>query len=245
MPLCGGPPRQTRTGDESGGQYDAGVSVERRGVVSSRRLPTYRRAIDRAIFKGRLRGLSSDAMIKAIPTDLPEVIVIEPAVFPDERGFFFESWHAEKFRHIGIDVRFVQDNHSKSAQGTLRGLHYQLPPHAQGKLVRVVEGEVFDVAVDLRRSSPTFGRWTAEILSAANHRMMWIPAGFGHGFYVTSASAQFLYKCTDIYAPDAARFVRWDDPDLAIEWPLVGGKAPALSKKDAAAPRLAAAELFD
>lgn len=183
--------------------------------------------------------------MKAIPTDLPEVIVIEPRVFPDERGFFFESWHAEKFRELGIAAEFVQDNHSKSSQGTLRGLHFQLPPHAQGKLVRVIDGEVFDVAVDLRRSSPTFGRWVGETLSAENHRMMWIPAGFGHGFYVTSESAQFLYKCTDVYAPDTARFVRWDDAQLAIDWPLVDGVAPVLSDKDAVAPSLAEAEVFE
>jgi len=183
--------------------------------------------------------------MKATPTDLPEVIVVEPTVFPDDRGFFFESWQVEKFLALGIEALFVQDNHSASTRGTLRGMHYQLSPRAQGKLVRVIEGEVFDVAVDLRKSSPTFGRWTGAHLSAENRKMIWIPPGFGHGFYVTSESAQFLYKCTDLYAPETARSVRWDDPELGIEWPLVDGEAPVLSTQDAAAPKLADAELFE
>lgn len=174
--------------------------------------------------------------MKAIPTDLPEVIVIEPRVFPDERGFFFESWHAEKFRELGIAAEFVQDNHSKSSQGTLRGLHFQLPPHAQGKLVRVIDGEVFDVAVDLRRDARTFRRWTGHELRADEPRQLWIPPGYAHGFVVTEGPALFAYKCTARYDPHSELTVRWDDPDLAIEWP---GGPPTLSAKDAGAPGLA------
>jgi len=192
-----------------------------------------------------LKKTERENAMKATPTALPEVIVVEPRVFPDERGFFFESWQAAKFRELGIDADFVQDNHSKSSQGTLRGMHFQLPPKAQGKLVRVIQGEVYDVAVDLRKSSPTFGRWVGETLSAENQKMMWVPPGFGHGFYVTSESAEFLYKCTDLYAPELARFVRWDDPTLGIDWPLVDGAAPVLSPKDAEAPLLGDAECFE
>lgn len=176
-------------------------------------------------------------------TRLSEVKLIEPTVFEDERGFFLESWHAQKFVEAGIDLTFVQDNHSRSVQGTLRGLHYQLPPKAQGKLVRVTLGEVFDVAVDIRQGSPTFGQWVGEYLSAENKRMLWIPPGFAHGFYVTTEIAEFQYKCTDYYAPELDRAIRWDDPQLAIDWPLKG--EPVLSVKDAQAQYLMQAELPD
>ena len=174
-------------------------------------------------------------------TSIPDVRMIEPKVFGDARGFFFESWNARAFAAAGIDVAFVQDNHSRSHRGVLRGLHYQIE-HAQGKLVRVVEGEVFDVAVDLRRSSPTFGRWVGERLSAQNRRMMWIPAGFAHGFAVLSESAEFLYKTTDYYAPDDERTLLWNDPAIAVAWPLAG--APVLKPKDAAGTPLAQAETY-
>jgi dTDP-4-dehydrorhamnose 3,5-epimerase len=180
--------------------------------------------------------------VKAIPTAIPEVLVIEPAVFGDARGFFFESWNRRAFGEIvGRDVEFVQDNHSASARNVLRGLHYQVR-QAQGKLVRVVAGEVFDVAVDLRRSSPTFGRWVGERLSAQNRRMMWVPEGFAHGFLVLSEAAEFLYKTTDYYAPEHERTLLWNDPSLAIVWPLEG--APVLKPKDAAGLPLAQAETF-
>jgi len=179
------------------------------------------------------------------PTALPEVLLIEPKVFGDERGFFLESYNqAALDRAIGQPVRFVQDNHSRSAGGVLRGLHYQLQPHAQGKLVRVTAGRVFDVAVDLRRSSPRFGRWCGVELAAEDHRQLWIPPGFGHGFLVLSESADFLYKTTDYYAPQSEAAVRWDDATLAIDWPLAG-LAPKLSAKDVAAPRLGEARCFD
>jgi dTDP-4-dehydrorhamnose 3,5-epimerase len=171
------------------------------------------------------------------------VVVVEPQLFGDERGFFMETWHADKFAAAGIATSFVQDNHSRSAQGILRGLHYQVE-HAQGKLLRVVQGEVFDVAVDVRRSSPTFGRWVGVTLSAENRRQVWVPPGFAHGFYVTSVSADVVYKCTDVYSPAYERALRWDDADLGIAWPLVGGKAPTLSAKDAAGLRLRDAETF-
>ncbi len=168
--------------------------------------------------------------MKIVATDLPEVLIIEPTVFGDERGFFYESFNAKKFAAFtGIDVQFVQDNHSKSAHNVLRGLHYQIQ-QAQGKLVRVTAGAVFDVAVDLRRSSPNFGKWTGVTLSAENHRQMWIPVGFAHGFIVTSESAEFLYKTTDFWAPEHERCLRWDDPTVAINWPL--SAAPSLSAKD-------------
>lgn len=170
--------------------------------------------------------------MRFLPTRIPEVVVIEPQVFGDSRGFFMETWHARKFAAAGLDLTFVQDNHSKSCQGTLRGLHYQIE-QPQGKLVRVVSGEVFDVAVDLRRSSPTFGQWVGEVLSAENRRMLWVPPGFAHGFYVTSESAEFVYKCTEFYAPEHERCIRWDDQELAILWPLVHGVPPLLSAKDA------------
>ena len=166
-----------------------------------------------------------------VTTCLPEVLIIEPKVFGDERGFFFESFNQRAFDEAtGLSLPFVQDNHSKSAKNVLRGLHYQLPPQAQGKLVRVVAGEVFDVAVDIRRDSPNFGQWTSAVLSAENRRQLWIPPGFAHGFLVLSDSAEFLYKTTDYYAPALERCIRWDDPVLAIDWPL--SAAPVLSAKD-------------
>lgn len=162
--------------------------------------------------------------MRFVPTAIPEVVIIEPQVFGDARGFFMETWHAGKFAAGGLDLHFVQDNHSRSAQGILRGLHYQIT-QPQGKLVRVVRGTVFDVAVDLRRSSPSFGRWVGVELSEDNHRQLWVPPGFAHGFYVMSESADFVYKCTELYAPEHERCLRWDDPALAITWPLQIGRA--------------------
>ena len=180
--------------------------------------------------------------MKSIPTAIAEVLVIEPKVFGDARGFFFESWNQEAFdRAVGHEVRFVQDNHSASGRGVLRGLHYQVR-QAQGKLVRVVAGEVYDVAVDLRRSSPTFGRWVGERLSEDNRRMMWVPEGFAHGFLVLSESAEFLYKTTDYYAPEHERTLLWNDARLAIDWPLAG--QPLLKPKDASGTPLEQAETF-
>jgi len=173
---------------------------------------------------------------------VPEVLVIAPTVHRDERGFFLESWHQERLAGHGVGPRFVQDNHSRSVQFTLRGLHYQVEK-PQGKLVRVVSGKVFDVAVDLRRSSPTFGRWVHQGLSSENQLEIWIPPGFAHGFYVESESADLVYKCTEYYEPALDRTIRWDDPDIAIEWPLVGG-SPLLSAKDAAAPLLRNAHTY-
>lgn len=181
--------------------------------------------------------------MKFLPTCIPGLVVIEPTVFGDERGFFMETYHAAKFKDAGITANFVQDNHSKSGRGILRGLHYQIQ-HAQGKLVRVVSGEVFDVAVDLRHDSPTCGQWVGEVLSAENKRMLWVPPGFAHGFLVTSESAEFVYKCTDFYAPQHERAVRWDDPDLNIAWPLPNGVPPLVSAKDAAGVLFKDAELF-
>lgn len=180
--------------------------------------------------------------MRFLPTEIPEVLLIEPQVFGDSRGFFMETWHAQKFAAAGLDLNFVQDNHSKSVQGTLRGLHYQIEK-PQGKLVRVISGEVFDVAVDLRKSSPTFGRWIGDILSAENKKMLWVPPGFGHGFYVLSPEAEFVYKCTEFYAPEHERYIRWDDPELGIVWPLLA-QAPLLSAKDLAGISLAEAELY-
>ncbi|MBX9870520.1 MAG: dTDP-4-dehydrorhamnose 3,5-epimerase [Burkholderiaceae bacterium] len=180
--------------------------------------------------------------MQATPTAIPEVLLIEPKVFGDARGFFFESYNARAFAHaVGLDVSFVQDNHSRSARGVLRGLHYQLK-QPQGKLVRVVRGSVYDVAVDVRRSSPTFGRWVGVELSESNQRQLWVPAGFAHGFLVTSDSADFLYKTTDYYAPEHERCIAWNDLAIGIEWPLDG--APALSAKDQQGVPLARAEVF-
>ncbi len=167
----------------------------------------------------------------AIPTAIADVLVFEPRVFGDDRGFFFESFNLRLFRELtGADVDFVQDNHSKSARNVLRGLHYQVAPKAQGKLVRVVQGEVFDVAVDIRPESPTFGRWVGERLSAENKRQMWIPPGLAHGFVTLSETAEFLYKTTDYYSPEHERCIAWNDPTLGIAWPLAG--EPLLSGKD-------------
>ena len=175
-------------------------------------------------------------------TDIPDVMIIEPKVFGDDRGFFFESFNERRFAELtGASPHFVQDNHSRSARNVLRGLHYQIR-QPQGKLVRVTSGEVFDVAVDMRRSSPTFGRWVGVTLSAENKRQLWIPEGFAHGFVVTSESAEFLYKTTDYWAPEYERSVRWDDPAIGIRWPLQG--APLLSAKDQAGVSLAEAETF-
>ncbi len=180
--------------------------------------------------------------MKATRLSIPDVLLLEPKVFGDERGFFFESYNRHSFREAtGIDVDFVQDNHSRSVKGVLRGLHYQLPPKAQGKLVRVVFGEVFDVAVDIRRDSPTFGKWVGEVLSAENKRQMWIPSGFAHGFVTLSESAEFLYKTTDYYSPQHERCIRWDDAAIGVAWPLTG--APTLSGKDAVGAMLSNAEL--
>ena len=181
--------------------------------------------------------------MKVTPTTLPEVLLIEPKVFGDARGFFYESFNQKLFDEaVGRHVEFVQDNHSRSAKGVLRGLHYQIQ-QPQGKLVRVVQGAVFDVAVDLRRSSPTFGQWTGVELSADNHRQFWVPQGFGHGFLVLSETAEFVYKTTDYYAPAHERSILWNDATLGIQWPDVG-MAPQLSAKDAAAAPFASAEAF-
>ncbi|MCM2680114.1 dTDP-4-dehydrorhamnose 3,5-epimerase [Echinimonas agarilytica] len=169
--------------------------------------------------------------MKFIETNIPDVLILEPAVFGDERGFFMETFRADDFAQRTGAKPFVQDNHSKSAQGILRGLHYQLE-QPQGKLVRVVFGAVFDVAVDMRKDSPTFGQWVGVELSAHNKRQLWVPEGFAHGFYVMSESAEFVYKCTDYYAPSSEVSVKWDDPELGVEWPLVDGKTPLLSGKD-------------
>ncbi|NMY38737.1 MULTISPECIES: dTDP-4-dehydrorhamnose 3,5-epimerase [unclassified Pseudomonas] len=180
--------------------------------------------------------------MKTTPLDIPDVVRFEPKIFGDERGFFFESFNHRQFEDaIGRSVQFVQDNHSRSVKGVLRGLHYQLH-RAQGKLVRVVHGEVFDVAVDIRRSSPTFGKWVGSYLSAENKHQLWVPEGFAHGFVVLSESAEFLYKTTDYYAPEHERCIRWDDPLIGIDWPIVG--EPALSGKDRQGKRLADAEVF-
>lgn len=178
------------------------------------------------------------------PTAIPDVILIEPKVFGDARGFFMETYQARLFEQAGISCQFVQDNHSGSRRGALRGLHYQIR-QAQGKLLRVVAGEVFDVAVDLRRSSPSFGRWVGCILSAENRHMLWVPPGFAHGFYVMSEWGEVVYKTSDFYAPEWERALRWNDPDVGIEWPLIDAAPPVLSSKDASASLLRDAELFE
>ena len=178
--------------------------------------------------------------MNVIPTTIPDVLILEPKIFGDSRGFFFESYNEKAFREAtGVTAHFVQDNHSRSARGVLRGLHYQLE-QPQGKLVRCTQGEVFDVAVDIRRDSPTFGQWVGEILSEENKRQLWIPPGLAHGFLVLSESADFLYKTTEYYAPQHERSILWNDPDLAIEWPL---NSPLLSAKDAAATLFKKTEL--
>ncbi|MEF0940467.1 dTDP-4-dehydrorhamnose 3,5-epimerase [Rhizobium sp. BR 362] len=182
--------------------------------------------------------------MKAIDTAIPDVKIIEPTVFADDRGFFFESFSQVKFEAAtGLSPTFVQDNHSRSGKGVLRGLHYQLPPRAQAKLVRVVIGEVYDVAVDIRRSSPTFGQWVGVLLSEENKRQLWIPEGFAHGFLTLSDRVEFLYKTTDYYAPESDRGIRWDDPTLAIDWKTTD--ALTFSAKDQRQPLLADAEIFD
>ncbi len=182
--------------------------------------------------------------MKVKPTSIPEVIILKPKLYEDERGFFTETYQAQHFKALGITSKFVQDNHSGSVQGVLRGLHYQIQ-QPQGKLVRVVRGEVFDVAVDLRRSSDTFGKWVGATLTAENKHQLWIPSGFAHGFYVLSDWADLLYKVTEPYAPEWDRVLRWDDPEIGIEWPLLGGEFPLLSVKDAQGKSLVEAELFD
>jgi dTDP-4-dehydrorhamnose 3,5-epimerase len=181
--------------------------------------------------------------VKVSATKLKGLLIIEPRVFGDERGFFFESYNEMAFNEAtGLSPRFVQDNHSKSVKGVLRGLHYQLPPKAQGKLVRVVQGEVFDVAVDIRKDSPTFGQWVGEVLSAENKKQLWIPPGFAHGFLTLSDTAEFLYKTTDTWSPEHERAIIWNDATLSIDWPL-NGLVPQLAAKDAAAVAFSAAEI--
>jgi dTDP-4-dehydrorhamnose 3,5-epimerase len=179
-----------------------------------------------------------------LPTDIADVILIKPKIFGDDRGFFLETYRADGFERAGIPTEFLQDNHSGSRQGILRGLHYQIR-QSQGKLVRVTAGEIYDVAVDLRRSSPTFGRWVSQTLSAHNKLQLWIPPGFAHGFYVTSEWAEVVYKATDYYAPQWERTLLWNDPDLGIDWPLIKGQPPILSEKDAHGCRLKETELFE
>lgn len=180
--------------------------------------------------------------MKATPLAIPEVVLFEPKVFGDDRGFFFESFNQRQFEEaIGRSVQFVQDNHSRSVKGVLRGLHYQIQ-QPQGKLVRVTQGEVFDVAVDLRKESPTFGQWVGVHLSAENKHQLWVPEGFAHGFVVLTETAEFLYKATDYYAPEYERCIRWDDPALSIDWPI--GEPPVLSRKDLQGTLLTHAEVF-
>lgn len=171
--------------------------------------------------------------MQIIDTALDSVKIIEPKVFGDDRGFFLESWNKQLFEDNGLPSHFVQDNHSRSSQGVLRGLHYQLK-NAQGKLVRVTSGEVFDVAVDMRKSSPQFGQWMGVLLSESNKRQLWVPPGFAHGFYVVSESADFQYKCTDYYSPEHERSLMWNDPTVGVEWPIIEGTEPLLAAKDAA-----------
>lgn len=178
-----------------------------------------------------------------IKTAIPEVVLIEPKVYGDDRGFFMETWQERDFQENVADVSFVQDNHSKSSQGILRGLHYQIQ-NPQGKLVRVTQGSVFDVAVDMRKSSPTFGQWVGFELSEENHKMLWVPPGFAHGFYVNSNTAEFVYKCTDYYAPEHERSLLWNDPAIGIEWPLVNGQIPVLSDKDSHGSTFTDADCF-
>jgi dTDP-4-dehydrorhamnose 3,5-epimerase len=177
------------------------------------------------------------------PTRLPEVVLIKPSLFGDTRGFFFESWNQQQFARAGLDVRFVQDNHSHSTGRTLRGLHYQIE-QAQGKLVRVTRGEVFDVSVDIRRSSSRFGQWVGVRLSESNHHMLWMPPGFAHGYLALSDEVDFVYKCTDFYVPQHERAIRWNDPTIAVQWPLSPGADPILSSRDQRAPLFTDAEYY-
>ena len=177
------------------------------------------------------------------PTRLPEVVLIKPRVFGDSRGFFFETWQQQKFAAAGIDVRFVQDNHSHSIRHTLRGLHFQIQ-HPQGKLIRVARGEVFDVAVDIRRSSPRFGQWVGVRLTDTNHHMLWVPPGFAHGYLALSEEIDLLYQCTDFYAPEHERAIRWNDPQLGVQWPLASDVTPILSGKDQIAPLFKEAQSY-
>ncbi len=182
--------------------------------------------------------------MQVIPTDLPDVLVVKPKVFYDARGFFMETYNEKTLAELGLHATFVQDNHSRSTRGTLRGLHYQIH-QAQGKLVRVVNGEIFDVAVDLRRSSPAFGRWAGAVLSAENKLQLWIPPGFAHGFYTLSETVDLIYKVTDYYAPDGERTLLWNDRHLNIAWPLIDGLPPVLSAKDAQGQPFDQAEVFE
>ena len=185
--------------------------------------------------------MQAEVLTTAAGVPVQGPLLLTPRVFGDERGFFFESWNQQAFNAAAGDTAFVQDNHSRSSRGVLRGLHYQLPPHPQGKLVRCVLGEIFDVAVDIRRSSPTFGQWVGAVLSADNKQQLWVPAGFAHGFLTLSEQAEVLYKTTDFWSRECERAIRWDDPQLAIAWPLeaLAGAEPQLSEKDAVAPLLA------
>ena len=182
--------------------------------------------------------------MEVVPSRLPDVLVIKPEVFEDPRGIFMETWNRKDFEQAGIDADFVQDNYSSSVAGTVRGLHYQIE-QAQGKLVWVVKGEVFDVVVDVRKSSPDFGQWASELLSAENRKQVWIPPGFAHGFLVLSDFAEFQYKCTDYYAPEHERTLQWNDPDIGIDWPLLEDEKPILSAKDQAGLPLREAEVYD
>jgi dTDP-4-dehydrorhamnose 3,5-epimerase len=182
--------------------------------------------------------------MKFTPTAIPDVLLVEPRVFGDARGFFMETYQERLFAEAGIHGNFLQDNHSGSRQGTLRGLHYQIR-QVQGKLLRAVVGEIFDVAVDLRRTSPTFGKWVGQVLSAENKRMLWVPPGFAHGFYVISEWAEIVYKATDFYAPEWERTLRWDDPQIGVEWPLCDHQPPTLSKKDAEGTPFREIEVFE
>lgn len=181
--------------------------------------------------------------MKVTPTELPEVMLLEPKVFGDDRGYFVETWNERRFAELGLEWRFVQENESRSGAGVLRGLHYQVK-QPQGKLVRVVSGEIYDVAVDLRRSSPRFGKWTAARLSGDNHHALWVPPGFAHGFYVPRGFATVVYLCTDFYAPEHERTLLWSDPAIGVEWPLDAAQSPTVSAKDQVGKRLADAEVF-
>jgi dTDP-4-dehydrorhamnose 3,5-epimerase len=182
--------------------------------------------------------------MKYTQIDIPGVVLMEPAVFGDERGYFMQTWREDEFRKQVADISFVQENQSRSCKGTLRGLHYQIQ-NSQGKLVRVIAGEVFDVVIDLRKSSPSFGRWAGAWLSAENRQMFWVPPGFGHGFYVLSEAAEFVYRCTDYWAPEHERCILWADPDIGIDWPLLPGGMPLLSEKDTVGVPFRDAEVFE